>query len=74
MTIYNPPLGPDTTEFSYDNFKEKTGYDCAKWLCNYCIDNGIPLPEYYVHSMNPVGRENIKFYLDSCYEHMNKVI
>lgn len=42
------------------NYKEKTGYDCAKWLINYCIENNLKLPEYYVHSMNPVGRDNIK--------------
>lgn len=36
-----------------------TGYDCAKWLVEYCMDNGIDLPEYLVHSMNPVGKANI---------------
>ena len=40
-------------------FKEKTGYDCAKWLCDYCTENGLPLPTYLIHSMNPVGRDNI---------------
>jgi hypothetical protein len=39
--------------------KEKTGYDCAKWLINYCQDIGYAFPEYSVHSMNPVGKENI---------------
>lgn len=39
---------------------EKTGADCAEWLKNYCIENNLKLPEFYVHSMNPVGRENIK--------------
>ncbi|WP_353149525.1 cyclic-phosphate processing receiver domain-containing protein [Chryseobacterium sp.] len=38
---------------------EKTGYDCAKWLVEYCIDNHLDLPEFYCHSMNPVGKENI---------------
>ena len=42
-----------------EHFKEKTGYDCAKWLCDYCSENGLPLPTYLVHSMNPVGRDNI---------------
>ncbi len=40
-------------------FTEKTGYDCAKWLIDYCIDNQKELPEIIVHSMNPVGTENI---------------
>lgn len=49
-------------DFSDPN--EKTGMDCAKWLIDYCIDNNLSLPEYYVHSMNPVGRQNIKSILD----------
>jgi len=40
-------------------YTEKTGYDCAKWLIDYCIDNELELPVYYVHSMNPVGKDNI---------------
>lgn len=40
---------------------EKTGYDCAKWLIDYCIDNDLELPKkVLVHSMNPTGAENIK--------------
>ena len=45
--------------FDYKKFKEKTGYDCCKWLIEYCINNNQPFPEYHVHSMNPVGKENI---------------
>lgn len=40
-------------------YTEKTGYDCAKWLVDYCIDNDIDLPKYYCHSFNPVGKDNI---------------
>lgn len=43
---------------------EKTGLDCAKYLVNYCLDNKLKLPEYAVHSMNPVGTHNIKEYLE----------
>lgn len=45
---------------------EKTGYDFAKWFCDYIMDNEIDLPdgfEYHVHSMNPVGAANIKHYM-----------
>lgn len=43
---------------------EKTGYHCAKWLTEYLMDRGIKeLPEFYVHSMSPVGRENIRMLL-----------
>lgn len=41
-------------------FVEKTGYDCAKWLVEYCMDHHLDLPKFYSHSMNPVGKENIE--------------
>lgn len=46
-------------------YTEKTGYDCAKWLVEFCIDNSKVLPKWYVHSMNPVGADNIKAYLNN---------
>ena len=42
------------------NYKEKTGYDCALWLTEYCMDNKLKLPKFSSHSANPVGRENIE--------------
>ena len=51
-----------------EQFDEKTGLDCAKWLVDYYIDNNInpkDFPNFYVHSMNPVGAERIKNYLNS---------
>ena len=51
---------PDEISFDHDlGENEKTGYDCAKWLCEYCWTNGIPIPTWNVHSANPVGRDNI---------------
>jgi hypothetical protein len=49
----NPPNHQET------KFETKTGYDAAKWLINYCWTNGLPLPDWNVHSANPVGRDNI---------------
>lgn len=50
----------------YSEYKEKTGYDCAKWLINYCIDNKKELPAtILIHSMNPAGSLNIKSLFDS---------
>jgi len=57
---YDPKTGKES--FTY---QEKTGMDCAKWLVEYCIERKLKLPTYYVHSANPVGRENIKSYLDN---------
>jgi len=36
-----------------------TGYDAAKWLINYCLDNDLKLNKIYVHSSNPAGSQNI---------------
>lgn len=49
----------------YDEYKEKTGFHCAKWLVEYCLDNNLKLPAYNVHSANTIGRENIFSYLES---------
>ena len=35
------------------------GYSCAKFVVDYCLDHNMYLPGYYVHSMNPVARDNI---------------
>jgi len=50
---------PVTISFDHDLGEGKTGKDCANWLVNYCIDHDLDLPKYYVHSANPVGRDNI---------------
>lgn len=46
----------------YDD-NEKTGYDCTKWLVEYCIKHNKPLPLYNIQSANPVGKENMDSYL-----------
>lgn len=50
--------------------KEKTGLDCAKFLVEYCLYHGFDLPNWKVHSMNPVGRENIISELNSYYKRL----
>lgn len=50
---------------NYNIFREKTGYDAAKWLVEFCMYEKLQLPEYYVHSMNVVGKENIINYLEN---------
>lgn len=51
---------PDFISFDHDLGVEETGFDCAKFLVNYCIDHNLKLPDYQVHSQNPVGKENIE--------------
>lgn len=58
----------DLAEVHYDHetwiegfkYTEETGNDCAKWLVEYVRKNNLELPICFVHSMNPVGTENIK--------------
>lgn len=42
------------------SYSEKTGNDCAKWLVQYCIDSNLSLPQWLVHSANPVGADYIR--------------
>ena len=44
--------------------EEKNGYDCAKWLVEYCMDHEVDVPAFNVHSSNPAGKQNIMSYLD----------
>lgn len=74
---YDPSMYKSKEEYGekYESFREKTGYDCARWLSQYCIDNVIPMPKTcYVHSMNPVGRDNIWGVLNSLKKILDKVI
>jgi len=57
---------------NYEKYKEKTGYDCAKWLIAYCQHHRLSLPEFQVHSMNPVGRKNIIMLLENYKKHERK--
>jgi hypothetical protein len=71
---------PDFVSFDHDladeHYKdlegnhEKTGYESAKWLVDYCVDNAVGLPEYQVHSANPVGKKNIEGYLENAKKHI----
>jgi hypothetical protein len=51
-------------KLDYDNIKEKTGYDCAKWLVENWLD-GKPVFEVVVHSANPIGSSNITGYINN---------
>lgn len=62
---FDHDLGPEAykhqMDISYDQFTEKTGYHCAKWFIEYCIDsNHLITGKVYIHSMNPSGAKNIE--------------
>lgn len=56
---------PDFISFDHDLGEDLSGYDCAKYLVEYCLTHQLPLPNYQVHSQNPVGKENIERLLDN---------
>lgn len=55
IVCFDHDLGPD----------EPSGYDFAKYIVDYCLDRAIDIPEYYIQSSNPVGKENIKSLMDN---------
>ena len=67
MVSFDNDLGYETPQ------DEKTGYDCAKWLVDFCMDNKLEFPKYKVHSQNPVGQENIISYLDNYIKNSKRV-
>jgi len=67
---YRKCIGVKT--INYEELEEKTGYHAAKWLVEYCMDNGfIELPTYYIHTMNPVGGKNIQKLFINYTKHRN---
>ena len=54
---------PTKISFDHDLGENSlSGYDAAKWLIDYGLDNDIPVEEIdiSVHSANPVGAKNIR--------------
>jgi len=49
----------DWDEYHRQDNREKTGLDCARLVKQFYQENELPLPIMFVHSMNPVGTENI---------------
>ena len=64
---------PEFISFDHDlGENEFTGYVIAKRLCDIDMNDELPsfseTFDYYVHSQNPVGKENIEKYLDNYLE------
>ena len=64
MNEYYNNVHPNYT-LDYNNIKEKTGMDCARWLVAESMTKGIPLPQIYTHSANPIGSANIMGYINN---------
>lgn len=76
MIAFDHDLGEDVARDRVSNGMSKrqarikkretmSGFDCAKWLVEYCMDNQIELPHWTVQSANPVGKENINKLLNN---------
>lgn len=63
---------PEIISFDHDLGVEMTGKDCANWLVNFCMEVGMPLPAFVVHSRNVVGAENIAVMLDGFRKYFGK--
>lgn len=79
MEEYYKNVSPNF-KLDYNNIKEKTGYDAAKWLVNrFYFENEerinmsrnekkrtkFVFPKIYVHSANPIGAGNITGYINN---------
>ena len=43
----------------YNEFKEKTGLDCAKYFKEVYDKESLPYPMLMIHTQNPVGLKNL---------------
>lgn len=65
---------PQMISFDHDlGENERTGYVICQKLCEMVM-NGVKMPadfDYRVHSKNPVGAENIHYYMKNFMRHHN---
>jgi hypothetical protein len=71
VAISKVKMGTSKRQARKEKKETKSGYDCAKWLVDYCLDKEIPIPVFGVHSANPVGAENIRGLLNNAKKHMS---
>ena len=52
---------------------EKTGYSCAKWLVEYCLDNNVKSPLFNSQSSEPDSRDRIIGLLNNLNKQIKKM-
>lgn len=66
---------PQMISFDHDlGDGEKSGYEIAQKLCDMIMD-GVEVPlgfQFFIHSKNPVGAENIRSYMSSFLKYMGR--
>lgn len=61
----------DNYKIDYNNIKEKTGLDCAKWLIEQWKE-GKPVVDVVIHSANAIGSANMMGLINH-YRHVNRL-
>lgn len=57
---------PSYISFDHDLGEDDTAMGFLKWLAEYCQERGTTFTfDYYVHSQNPIGRDNIIGFIES---------
>lgn len=60
---------PTDMSLDHDLGMDFSGMDFVKWLCDHVMEHDLGSDfakiKYQVHSMNPVGRQNMQSYLDN---------
>jgi hypothetical protein len=63
---------PDLAEENYIFGQgDETGFDFAKWICDYILDNRLDFPKNF-HYTVPVGKEKIISYMNSFMRHLKE--
>jgi len=61
-----------TGVIDYSRFKHKTGYDCAFFFAQQCIEQNKFPKELYIHTLNPIGKRNIHKIMTEAYMELMK--
>lgn len=59
IAIEEIKLGSSKRQAKRNKKDIKSGYDCAVWFKEFYLKNELKQPVLFVHSMNPIGTENI---------------
>ena len=65
---------PNEIAFDHDLGGDDTSIVFINWLINEMVDRGLVLPpgfKFSIHSMNPIGAENIKWYMAAIVREFN---
>lgn len=72
---FEKTAGKVATFISFDHDlgqdSEGNNRDSVEFLVPFltmCLENGFRIPEYFVHSQNPAGRERIVSWMESAYK------